>query len=155
MLGNEAGYHALLSCDAWLPLGADFAWRQFPTKQRLCRSILTPPISGHPVTKGVAGDVKATLEAFAPQAERPRRCLLLGRLVKRYAKARESERTKAVAGRDGGIPGTYLTEVINRHAAKDALLRHTTARRPHGLYSWSLYGRSEIAQNVGSNSLRQ
>ena len=29
ILGNEAGYHALLDCDALLMLGADFAWRQF------------------------------------------------------------------------------------------------------------------------------
>ena len=35
MLGNEAGYHALLDCDALLMLGADFAWRQFyPDKAR-------------------------------------------------------------------------------------------------------------------------
>src|SRR5437660_10802282 len=36
MLGNEAGYHALLDCDALLMLGADFAWRQFyPDKAKI------------------------------------------------------------------------------------------------------------------------
>jgi thiamine pyrophosphate-dependent acetolactate synthase large subunit-like protein len=41
--------------------------------------------------------------------------------VERYAKYRESQRAKVAAGHDGSIPGTYLTQVISRHAAKDAL----------------------------------
>jgi len=41
--------------------------------------------------------------------------------VKRYAKYRESERAKVVASHGGSIPGMYLTQVISRHAAQDAL----------------------------------
>jgi pyruvate dehydrogenase (quinone) len=41
--------------------------------------------------------------------------------LRRYAKYKETEKEKIVAGRDGSIPGSYLTRVISQHAAKDAL----------------------------------
>jgi thiamine pyrophosphate-dependent acetolactate synthase large subunit-like protein len=64
MLGNEAGYHALLDCDALLMLGADFAWRQFyPDKAKIVQVDIDPTHLGrrHPIAKGVVGDVKATM----------------------------------------------------------------------------------------------
>ena len=70
MLGNEAGYHALLNCDTLLMLGADFAWRQFyPDKAKIVQVDIDPTHLGrrHPVTKGVVGGVKETLEALLPK----------------------------------------------------------------------------------------
>jgi pyruvate dehydrogenase (quinone) len=124
MLGNEAGYHALLDCDALLMLGADFAWRQFyPDKAKIVQVDIDPTHLGrrHPITKGVVGDVKATLEALLPKLVERTDASFRSAYVKRYAKYRESERAKVAVGHDGSIPGTYLTQVISRHAAKDAL----------------------------------
>jgi pyruvate dehydrogenase (quinone) len=42
MLGNEAGYHALLDCDTLLLLGADFAWRQFYPGKAKCSGRYRP-----------------------------------------------------------------------------------------------------------------
>jgi pyruvate dehydrogenase (quinone) len=124
MLGNEAGYHALLDCDALLMLGADFAWRQFyPDKAKIVQVDIDPTHLGrrHPIAKGVVGDVKATLEALLPMLVERSDASFRSAYVKRYAKYRESERAKVAVGHDGNIPGTYLTQVISRHAAKDAL----------------------------------
>src|SRR3954453_6098532 len=124
MLGNEAGYHALLDCDTCLLLGADFAWRQFyPDKAKIVQVDIDPTHLGrrHPITKGVVGDVKTTLEALLLRLVERTDASFRSAYVKRYAKYRESERAKVAVGHDGSIPGTYLTQVISRHAAKDAL----------------------------------
>ncbi|UPK07173.1 thiamine pyrophosphate-dependent enzyme [Bradyrhizobium sp. 170] len=124
MLGNEAGYHALLDCDTCLMLGADFAWRQFyPGKAKIVQIDIDPTHLGrrHPVTKGVVGDVKATLEALLPKLNERSDSSFRTAYLGRYAKYKEAEKEKIVAGRDGSIPGSYLTRVISQHAAKDAL----------------------------------
>jgi pyruvate dehydrogenase (quinone) len=124
MLGNEAGFHALLNCDALLMLGADFAWRQFyPDNAKIVQVDIDPTHLGrrHPITKGVVGDVKATLEALLPRLSERSDGSFRNGYLKRYAKYKESEKTRIVAGHDGSIPGSYLTKVIGEHAAKDAL----------------------------------
>ena len=115
MLGNEAGYHALLSCDTLLLLGADFAWRQFyPSEAKIVQVDIDPTHLGrrHPIAKGVVGDVRATLEALLPKLADHSDVSFRNEYVKRYGKAMQSQRAKAVAAHDGTIPGTYLTEVI-------------------------------------------
>ena len=124
MLGNEAGYHALLDCDTCLLLGADFAWRQFyPGKAKIVQIDIDPTHLGrrHPVTKGVVGDVKVTLEALLPRLHDRSDSSFRSEYLGRYAKYKEAEKEKIVAGRDGSIPGSYLTRVISQYAAKDAL----------------------------------
>jgi pyruvate dehydrogenase (quinone) len=124
MLGNEAGFHALLNCDALLMLGADFAWRQFyPDNAKIVQVDIDPTHLGrrHPVTKGVVGDVKATLEALLPRLSERSDGSFRNGYLKRYAKYKESEKTRIAAGHDGSIPGSYLTKVISEHAPKDAL----------------------------------
>jgi len=124
MLGNEAGFHALLNCDALLMLGADFAWRQFyPDNAKIVQVDIDPTHLGrrHPVTKGVVGDVKATLEALLPRLSERSDGSFRSGYLKRYAKYKDSEKAGIVAGHDGSIPGSYLTKVISEHAAKDAL----------------------------------
>jgi thiamine pyrophosphate-dependent acetolactate synthase large subunit-like protein len=93
MLGNEAGYHALLDCDALLMLGADFAWRQFyPDKAKIVQVDIDPTHLGrrHPITKGVVGDVKATLESLLPKLVERSDASFRATYVNRYAKYRES-----------------------------------------------------------------
>jgi pyruvate dehydrogenase (quinone) len=124
MLGNEAGYHALLNCDTLLMLGADFAWRQFyPDKAKIVQIDIDPTHLGrrHPVTKGVVGGVKETLEALLPKLNERSDSSFRDEYLRRYAKYKEANKVKVAAGRDGSIPGSYLTKVISQHAAKDAL----------------------------------
>lgn len=124
MLGNEAGYHALLNCDTLLMLGADFAWRQFyPDKAKIVQVDIDPTHLGrrHPVTKGVVGGVKETLEALLPKLNERSDSSFRDAYLRRYAKYKEANDVKIAPGRDGSIPGSYLTKVISQHAAKDAL----------------------------------
>lgn len=65
--------------------------------------------------------MKATLEALLPKLVERTDASFQSAYVKRYAKYREVERAKVAAGHDGSIPGTYLTQMISCHAAKDAL----------------------------------
>ena len=72
MIGEPAGYHAILNCDVLLLLGADFAWSQFyPNKAKIIQIDADPTHIGrrHPVTIGAVGDIKATLEALLPRLE--------------------------------------------------------------------------------------
>src|SRR6201985_2781583 len=106
----------------------------------------------HPVTKGVVGDVKATLEALLPKLVERTDASFRSAYVKRYAKYREAERSRTVAGHNGSIPGSYLTQVISRLAAKDALFtaddgtagawayRHIEANGQRRLFASLLHG---------------
>jgi pyruvate dehydrogenase (quinone) len=155
MLGNEAGYHALLNCDTLLMLGADFAWRQFyPDKAKIVQVDIDPTHLGrrHPVTKGVVGGVKETLEALLPKLNERSDSSFRNEYLKRYAKYKEADEVKIVAGHDGSIPGSYLTKVISQHAAKDALFtaddgtpaawayRHIEANGQRRLFASLLHG---------------
>jgi len=124
MLGWPAGYHAILDCDVLLLLGADFAWPQYyPGKARIIQIDADPTHLGrrHPVEIGVVGDVKTTLEALLPRLEQHKDDGFLANYVKRYQKEFVQVEAEAVSGPDSAIAGSYLTKVINRFAAEDAL----------------------------------
>src|ERR1700684_1146494 len=70
MIGEPAGYHAIINCDVLLLLGTDFAWAQFyPDRAKIVQIDADPTHIGrrHPVTIGGVGDIKATLEALLPR----------------------------------------------------------------------------------------
>ena len=124
ILGTEAGYHALLNCDTLLLLGADFAWAQFyPDHAKIIQIDIDPMHLGrrHPVTLGVVGSVKDTLQALLPRLKQHDDASFHDGYVARYHDSMAAMRAKAVPGRNGSIPGPYLTEVINRYAAEDAI----------------------------------
>jgi pyruvate dehydrogenase (quinone) len=75
----------------------------------------------HPVTLGLVGDIKATMEALLPRLKPRTSTEFRDKLVERHASALETHRSKAVASNRGTIPPIYLTELINRYAASDAL----------------------------------
>jgi pyruvate dehydrogenase (quinone) len=124
MIGESAGYHAVLNCDVLLLLGADFAWSQFyPDKAKIIQIDADSTHIGrrHPVTVGVVGDIKPTLEALLPRLEQHQDDSFLATYAERHRKSRAAAKAEAVSGPDATIPGTYLTQIINRHAAEDAL----------------------------------
>jgi pyruvate dehydrogenase (quinone) len=124
IIGGSAGYHAVLDCDALLLLGADFAWTQFyPNGVTILQIDADPTHIGrrHPVTIGAVGDIKTTLEALLPRLKQHEDNAFLTAHVERHRKDVETARAETVSGPDGAISGTYLTKIINRHAADDAL----------------------------------
>jgi pyruvate dehydrogenase (quinone) len=121
--GGAAGYHAILDCDVLLQLGADFAWPQFyPDRAKIIQIDIDPTHIGrrHPVALGVVGNIKETLQALLPRLEQHDDASFLTIHVERYEREVSSARAET-AGPDATISGTYLTKVINRYAAKDAL----------------------------------
>lgn len=122
--GIESGYQCLLSCDTLLCLGVDFAWRQFyPEHAKIVQVDIEPSHLGrrHPVTLGVRGDIKDTLQALLPRIEEKSDSTFCDTYVKRHAQALEKWMSKASPGHHGIIPGTYLTRLIDRFADEDAL----------------------------------
>jgi pyruvate dehydrogenase (quinone) len=124
ILGGPAGYHAILDCDVLLLLGADFAWSQFyPDSATIIQIDADPTHMGrrHPVTIGAVGDIKTTLDALLPRLAQHDDNPLLTAHVERHRKDVETAKTETFSGPDAAISGTYLTKVINKHAADDAL----------------------------------
>lgn len=124
MIGGPAGYHAILDCDVLLLLGADFAWPQFyPNGAPILQIDADPTHIGrrHPVTIGAVGDVKTTLEALLPRLHQHEENEFLTAHVERHRKDVETAKAETVSGPDAMISGTYLTKIINKHAADDAL----------------------------------
>ena len=124
MIGGAAGYHAILDCDVLLLLGADFAWTQFyPDRAKIIQIDLDPTHIGrrHPVTIGAVGDIKATLEALLPRLQQHEDNSFLASHVRQHQKDQESAKAET-AGSDSTISGSYLTKIINKYAAEDALV---------------------------------
>lgn len=125
ILGNDAGYNALLDCDTLLLLGADFAWRQFyPEKAKIVQIDIDPTHLGrrHHIEYGAVGDIKPTLQALLPHLESKADRAFLDRYVDRFKAAMESWQAHLKPGHDDTIPGSYLTSVIDGHADDDALI---------------------------------
>lgn len=124
IIGGPAGYHAILDCDVLLLLGADFAWTQFyPDKATIIQIDADPTHIGrrHPVAIGAVGDIRATLQALLPRLEQHEDGSFLARHIERRRKDLASAKAETVSGPDALIAGTYLTKIINQHAAEDAL----------------------------------
>ncbi len=124
VIGMESGYHAILNCDTLLLLGTDFAWAQFyPRHATIIQVDIDPTHIGrrHPVDLGVVGNIKDTLEALLPRLEQRNDSAFRDTYVERHAKALKAQAERAVPGHNGQISGQYLTSIIDRLAADDAL----------------------------------
>jgi pyruvate dehydrogenase (quinone) len=124
MIGGSAGYHAILDCDVLLLLGANFAWTQFyPDKATIIQIDSDPTHLGKrtPVAIGAVGDVKTTLAALLPRLHQHEENEFLTAHVERHRKDVETAKAETVSGPEAMISGTYLTQIINKHAADDAL----------------------------------
>jgi pyruvate dehydrogenase (quinone) len=124
IIGGGAGYHAILDCEVLLLLGADFAWTQFyPNKATIIQIDIDPTHIGrrHPVTIGAVGNIKATLEALLPRLEQHEDGSFMTIHVEHFHRDLASTKAETASDPDAAISGTYLTKIINRHAADDAL----------------------------------
>jgi pyruvate dehydrogenase (quinone) len=124
IFGTAGGYHTLMSCDTLLLLGCDFAWRQFyPSHARILQIDIDPTHLGrrHPVEIGLVGDVKPTLEALIPRIKPRQDTAFLNDCVKRHEDANRALEKRATDARGGAIHPQYLTRLIDKHAADDAV----------------------------------
>jgi pyruvate dehydrogenase (quinone) len=124
VIGMESGYHAILNCDTLLLLGTSFAWQQFyPKHARIIQIDDDPTHVGrrHPVTLGVVGDIKDTLQALLPRLAPREESAFLNAHVQRHEKALKAQATRATPGPFGKIPGQYLTALIDRFAKEDTV----------------------------------
>lgn len=124
IFGSEAGYHALMSCDALLLLGCDFAWRQFyPDKAKILQVDLDGTHLGrrHPVDIGVVGDIGPTLEALLPRIAQRGDEAFLAECLDHQRKAMAAQERHAHTGKGGAIHPQRLAETIARHADPDAV----------------------------------
>lgn len=124
LIGGVAGYRTVLDCDTLLLLGANFAWRQFyPDKAKIVQIDIEPTHLGlrHPVTIGAIGSVKATLAALLPRLKQRKDTSFHDTHVARYHAMMEDRYAKARHVHGDVITGTYLTTLIDRYAADDAL----------------------------------
>jgi pyruvate dehydrogenase (quinone) len=124
IIGGAAGYHAVLDCDVLLLLGADFAWPQFyPDRATIIQIDADPTHIGrrHPVAIGAVGDIKTTLQALLPRLDHHESGRFLASHVKRHQADVASAKAETVSGPEAAISGTWLTQIVNKHAAEDAL----------------------------------
>jgi pyruvate dehydrogenase (quinone) len=124
IIGGPAGYHAVLDSDVLLLLGADFAWTQFyPDKATIIQIDADSTHIGrrHPVAIGAVGDIKTTLEALLPRLRQHEDGSFLARHLERRRKDLAAAKAETASGPGAAISGTYLTKIINQHAAEDAL----------------------------------
>jgi pyruvate dehydrogenase (quinone) len=124
IIGGAAGYHAILDCDVLLLLGADFAWPQFyPDRATIIQIDADPTHIGrrHPVAIGAVGDIKTTLQALLPRLVQHESGRFLASHVKRHQADVATAKAETVSGPEAAISGTWLTQIVNKHAAEDAL----------------------------------
>jgi pyruvate dehydrogenase (quinone) len=164
VIGTESGYHAILNCDTLILLGTDFAWSQFYPKQaKIIQVDIDPTHIGrrHPVSLGVVGNIKDTLQALLPRIERRQNSAFHDAYVERHSKALKAQAARAEPAHNGRISGQYLTSIINRLAADDAvftgddgtpevwMLRMIAANGKRRMFGSLLHGTMATALSTG------
>jgi pyruvate dehydrogenase (quinone) len=125
LVGFASGYKAMKSCDTLLILGADFPYRQFfPEHARIVQIDVRPEALGNrcPLTLGLLGGVKETLDALLPKVAAKPDDRFLALAQKDYAEARENLDSLAVID-DGTrrIHPQAVTRIVSELAADDAI----------------------------------
>jgi pyruvate dehydrogenase (quinone) len=125
LLGFASGYHAMMNCDALLMLGTDFPYQQFYPKSAKIIQVdrLGEQIGRRaPVTLGLIGNVKDTLEALIPVLDDKADRSYLDLCLRHYKEARKGLDDLAV-GEPGRSPlhPQYVAKVLDEVAAEDAI----------------------------------
>src|SRR5476649_163562 len=125
LIGFSSGYHAMMSCDTLVMLGTNFPYRNFyPTKANIVQIDIDPGALGRrvPLTLGLVGGVRETVDALLPKLERKTDRRFLETALKHYVKARDGLDDLARPSAPGkAIHPQYLTSVVNDIASEDAI----------------------------------
>jgi pyruvate dehydrogenase (quinone) len=125
LLGFSSGYHAMMNCEALLMLGTDFPYQQFyPTNAEIIQVDIRGEQIGRrtPVSLGLIGKVKDTLEALTPLLEENTDGSYLEKCISHYQQARRGLDDLAV-GEPGRTPihPQYVAKIVDEVASEDAV----------------------------------
>ena len=125
LLGFSSGYHAMMNCEVLLMLGTDFPYQQFYPRNA---EIIQVDIRGEqigrrtPVSLGLIGKVKDTLEALTPLLEENTDGSYVDKCISHYHQARRGLDDLAVEepGRTPIHP-QYVAKIVDEVASEDAV----------------------------------
>ncbi|WP_416828911.1 ubiquinone-dependent pyruvate dehydrogenase [Ectobacillus polymachus] len=117
LIGYSSGYNAMMECDVLLMLGTDFPYRQFyPKNANILQVDIRAEHLGRraPLSYGLCGDVKSTVESLLPYIEEKENSRHLEKHVEDYKNVRQSL-DKLAIGKPGRKPihPQYLTKVVS------------------------------------------
>lgn len=117
LIGYSSGYNAMMECDVLLMLGTDFPYRQFyPKNINILQVDIRAEHLGRraPLSYGLCGDVKSTVESLLPYIEEKENSRHLAKHVEDYKNVRQSL-DKLAIGKPGRKPihPQYLTKVVS------------------------------------------
>jgi pyruvate dehydrogenase (quinone) len=125
LIGFSSGYHAMMSCDTLLMLGTSFPYRAFyPSSAQIVQIDRDGSALGRhaPLTLGLVGGVRETVEALLPRLKRKTNRRFLDNALKHYASARKGLDELARPSAPGQpIHPQYLTRMIDEIADDDAV----------------------------------
>jgi len=125
LIGFSSGYHAMMSCDTLLMLGTSFPYRAFyPSSAQIVQIDRDGSALGRhaPLTLGLVGGVRETVEALLPRLKRKTNRRFLDNALKHYASARKGLDDLARPSAPGQpIHPQYLTRLIDEIADDNAV----------------------------------
>ncbi len=125
LLGFSSGYYAMLACDVLVMLGTDFPYRQFyPDDAKVVQIDVRAEHLGRrvPLTQGLVGDVKATLDVLSPRLRARGDRTHLDKALTHYRDARRGLDDLATPGGRGRIiHPQYVARLVSEQASADAI----------------------------------
>ena len=125
LVGFASGYAAMKNCDTLLVLGADFPYRQFfPEHAKIAQIDLRPEALGNrcPLTLGLLGGVKETLELLTPSVAAKADTSHLDDALADYKHTREALDGMAESNpHSEHIHPQYVTKLVSELASDDAV----------------------------------
>jgi len=124
-IGFASGYAAMKDCDTLVILGSGFPYRQFyPEGAQVVQIDNRPEALGnrHPLTLGLLGDLRGTLEAVLPAVHDKADRRHLDRAVAHYTKSRQDLDALAESGPNSDIiHPQYVSRLVSELATEDAV----------------------------------
>jgi pyruvate dehydrogenase (quinone) len=124
LIGFASGYYAMNDCDLLLMLGTDFPYRQFFPQgtAKIAQIDIRPEQLGRraPITRGLVGDIAATIDALLPLLDEKQDQQFLDQAVEHYRKTRKSLDDLAVPGKKLIHP-QQIARTLSNLAAEDAI----------------------------------
>ncbi|WP_239373174.1 thiamine pyrophosphate-dependent enzyme [Snodgrassella gandavensis] len=125
MFGTKAGYEAVKNCDTLLLLGCSFAWAEYyPENANIIQIDHDATQLGlrHPISLGLVGDVKTTLQTVLPKIQPHSDSSFLDHHTALFAKIMDKYEAYATPDDKHPIHPQQLIELLDEHADDDALI---------------------------------
>ncbi len=125
LIGNPAGYNAVMKCDLLLMLATDFPYSEFlPHETKTIQVDIRPENIGNrtAVDIGIHGDIKAFIQGILPKLEEKTDSTFLDKLTDNFQKWKKSKAEEASPERDNEpLHPQIFASLINKYASDDAI----------------------------------